>query len=110
MLTPSIDDVLNERDGWRRIGSGIFVKAIDMTLEERRKANVGQQIDNSSLPAGANMYYYCRCCGAQTAVLPEGWYRERPPKYCEECKKLPEEQRTSYDTWLTEHGHARVPS
>lgn len=81
-----------------------------MTLEERREANIGKQVDNASLNAGSPMYYYCKCCGVQTAVLPEDWYRELPPKYCDECKALPEEERTNYNTWLTEHGHARVPS
>ena len=71
-----------------------------MTLQERREANVGKQVNNASLPAGSPMYYYCHCCGVQTAVLPEDWYRERPPRYCAECLALPEPERTDYNLWL----------
>jgi hypothetical protein len=81
-----------------------------MTLEERREANVGKQVDNASLHAGSPMYYYCRACGAHTATLPEDWYREPPPKFCDECRALPEAERTSYDEWLREHDHSPVPS
>jgi hypothetical protein len=79
------------------------------SLEERREAHIGAQIDNASLPAGSAMFYYCRCCGAQTATLPEDWYLEPPPRYCEPCLKLPEDERTDYDAWLREHGHDPVP-
>jgi hypothetical protein len=57
-----------------------------MTTElEERRARAPEQIDNASLPAGAPMYYYCRSCGHQTAVLPEDWYRTPPPKFCDWC-------------------------
>jgi len=46
----------------------------------------GKQIDNSSLPAGSPMYYYCHGCGIQVAVLPETWFLNAPPNYCESCK------------------------
>ena len=80
-----------------------------MTLEERRTANVGKQVDNATLPAGAPMYYYCYSCGAQTAVKPEDWVDDPPPRYCNECLTLPENARTNYDAWLQEHGHKQVP-
>lgn len=48
----------------------------------------GKEIDNSSLPAGAPMYYYCSGCSILTAVLPELWVSGGPPKYCEACKIL----------------------
>lgn len=79
-------------------------------LWTRREANVGKQVDNSSLHAGSPMYYYCLCCGAQTAVLPEGWYRERPPRYCDACLALPVDERTSYNEWLQDRGHSKMPS
>jgi hypothetical protein len=81
-----------------------------MTLEERRQANVGKQVDNASLPAGSNMYYYCKCCGVQTAVKPEGWFTDPPPRFCKPCLERPEDERTSYDSWLRKHNHSPVPS
>lgn len=55
-----------------------------------RKANAPEQVNNASLPAGSPMYYYCRMCGHQTAVKPEGWFDSPPPKYCEFCTALRE--------------------
>lgn len=55
-----------------------------------RKANAPVPIDNASLPAGAPMYYYCRGCGALTAIKPETWVDNPPPKYCAECRPLVE--------------------
>ena len=57
-------------------------------LEERRTKNIDQQVNNSALPAGAPMYYYCHACGVQTAVKPEGWIDPPPPRYCDDCKTL----------------------
>lgn len=57
-------------------------------LETRRQANVGQQIDNGSLPAGSPMLYYCKCCGVLVATLPEDWWQSAPPKQCDDCKDL----------------------
>lgn len=79
------------------------------TLEERRQANIGAQVDNAKLPAGAQMYYYCHCCGTETALLPEDWYQEPPPKFCKDCLALPEDERTSYNNWLRRHGHKLMP-
>jgi hypothetical protein len=81
----------------------------DIALEERRKLNIGGQVDNARLPAGAVMYYYCHCCGAKTAMLPEDWVENPPSRYCPDCEKLPESERTSYDEWLRERGHPPVP-
>lgn len=41
------------------------------------------RVDNSKLPAGSPMYYYCRLCG-QTMILPE-LHMEMAPRYCEYC-------------------------
>jgi hypothetical protein len=50
-----------------------------------RRASAPEPIDNASLPAGSPMYYYCKSCGHQTAVLPENWYLTPPPKFCDWC-------------------------
>ena len=48
----------------------------------------GNQIDNSSLPAGSPMYYYCKGCALLITTLPEGWYGESPAPLCASCKIL----------------------
>lgn len=40
-------------------------------FEKRVKENAGKQVNNSSLPAGSPMFYYCRFCGAHICTLPE---------------------------------------
>jgi hypothetical protein len=57
------------------------------TYKERKAANEGKQVDNSSLPAGSPMYYYCRFCGAHTETLSEGHWG-RPQTVCDPCKIL----------------------
>lgn len=52
-----------------------------------RRANPPKQIDNSSLPAGAPMYFYCISCGHESDVKPE-LYTDRPAKLCTECQAL----------------------
>jgi hypothetical protein len=54
----------------------------------RYQENQGKQIDNSSLPAGSNMYYYCHGCGILVATKPEGWFMNPPPRYCAACRIL----------------------
>jgi hypothetical protein len=80
-------------------------------LEQRRIDNIGKQVDNASLQAGAPMYYYCHACGAPAAVLPEGWWETPPPKYCELCKPLIEADliTDNYDHWLRARGEKTVP-
>lgn len=56
-------------------------------LAERR-ANKPEQIDNSALPAGSPMYYYCIACGHLADTKPEGWFATLPSKLCDECKAL----------------------
>lgn len=55
--------------------------------KKRCKKNEGKQIDNSRLPAGSAMYYYCRFCGDHTETLPEG-HVSRPKTICNPCKHL----------------------
>lgn len=52
-----------------------------------RLAEPQEQIDNGKLPAGSNMYFYCRMCGHQCDVLPES-YTVPPKKFCVECRAL----------------------
>lgn len=48
------------------------------------------RVDNSSLPAGSPMYYYCRACGAFITALPEAHFSPAP-KYCDDCEDLKKE-------------------
>ena len=81
-----------------------------MALEERRIANVGSQVDNASLPAGAPMYYYCHSCGELTVTKPEGWYEDPPPpKQCVYCVSEGVEETDKYDDWLKARGEEPVP-
>lgn len=52
-----------------------------------RRANRPEQIDNSRLPAGSPMYFYCKSCGHTAAVLPEN-YLTPPPALCKACKAI----------------------
>lgn len=56
---------------------------------ERKAANRGKQINNSSLYAGSPMYYYCKFCGVLTETLPES-HLSRPKTICDPCKILHE--------------------
>ena len=80
-------------------------------LEQRRVDNIGEQIDNASLPAGSPMFYYCRCCGLHVATLPESWYEKPPPKACAECAALLTDgiEIDNYDDWLKARGEKPVP-
>lgn len=57
-------------------------------LAERREVNANKEpIDNSSLPAGSPMYFYCRACAGLADILPES-YISPPKKLCDECQVL----------------------
>jgi len=56
-------------------------------LEAHKKG----KIDNSRLPAGSPMYFYCIACGLQSDTQPEG-YTCRPKRSCDACLKM--------DDWL----------
>jgi hypothetical protein len=63
---------------------------VEVALEQfaKRKAlNRGKEIDNSSLPAGSSMYYYCKFCGEHTVTLPEAHFGA-PKVICDPCGKL----------------------
>jgi hypothetical protein len=55
-------------------------------LEARRLANKSRpRIDNSSLPAGAPMYFDCISCGDEICV-PELWTTR--PELCRDCTAM----------------------
>lgn len=65
----------------------VDLKVAMAQFKKRQKENKGKQIDNSSLYAGSPMYFYCRFCGCQTAVLPED-YTCTPKRVCDPCEIL----------------------
>lgn len=81
---------------------GPTVVAVDLLAVQRLKeriANQPKQINNSSLPAGSPMYFYCKICGHQSDVKPES-YVSAPNKYCEECKDLKDTSKLTDKTLL----------
>ena len=54
---------------------------------KKRRENQPEQKNNSSLPAGFPMYFYCRSCGHLSDELPES-YTGTPKKLCDECQAL----------------------
>ncbi len=56
-------------------------------LRERRR-NRPIQINDTTLPAGSPMHYYCLSCGHLADVLPEDWFETPPRKLCLDCQKL----------------------
>ena len=52
------------------------------------KYRENRHFDNSALPAGSPMHYFCRGCYKEVAVKPECWFLDPPPKYCEACEAL----------------------
>lgn len=59
-------------------------------LKKRRKINKEKIINNSSLPAGSPMYYYCQSCCVLVARLPEthlGAVGAGIPRNCHDCQK-----------------------
>jgi hypothetical protein len=60
---------------------------VDRVIANRDK----DRIDNSALPAGSPMYYYCRECRAFLTALPEEHFTPAP-SLCEDCKRLKEHE------------------
>jgi len=57
-------------------------------FKERKAANASRErIDNSRLPAGSPMHYYCRFCGDATETLPE-CHLSQPITCCDPCHFL----------------------
>jgi hypothetical protein len=53
-----------------------------------RRAHRPEQIDDSTLPAGSSMHYYCQSCGWPSDTKLEGWFLDPPKKLCKECQRL----------------------
>lgn len=57
-------------------------------FKKRKEANAKvEQVNNSDLPAGSPMYFYCLYCGGLTDCLPES-YIGKPRRVCEPCEVL----------------------
>ena len=57
-------------------------------LAKRRLENANKkQVDNSSLPAGSPMFFYCKSCNGLADTLPESFVG-RPKQLCDECQAL----------------------
>jgi len=57
--------------------------------EELRQKRARGEIINSELPAGSDMYYYCKGkCGTLVAIKPELWVDDPPPDFCEDCRPV----------------------
>lgn len=70
-------------------------RAIAALWRRRQESQTRTKIDNSTLVAGAPMYFYCVSCGAVADVKPEAFFT--PPRtLCQECDALKE------CGWLTE--------
>ena len=63
----------------------VAMKQFKKRKKENHK-NIG--FDNSSLPAGSSMYYYCRFCGVPTDTLPESYWGCKPKTICDPCEVL----------------------
>lgn len=44
--------------------------------------------DNSVLPVGWPMIFFCSACGWPTAILDEEYFLTRPSRLCAECKAM----------------------
>jgi hypothetical protein len=78
-------------------------------LEERREKFQDTQVNNSALPAGADMYYYCKGCGVKVDQKPEGWWQDPPPpNHCKDCTALIDsgviDHTNTYREWLGKRG------
>lgn len=64
------------------------IKDAALASFHRRKINPPVPIENSSLPAGSPMYFYCSACGHLADVKPEDWFLTGPRRFCSECEGL----------------------
>jgi hypothetical protein len=74
----------------KKCSMAMFIRTDPLALRlfrERKEKYEGKQINNVNLYAGSPMYYYCKCCGIQTDVLPET-HSCRPTTICTPCHEL----------------------
>lgn len=62
--------------------------ALDALAMRREENSKKERIDNSQLPAGSPMYYYCISCNGISDIKPEGWFLGSVAKLCKECQAL----------------------
>lgn len=62
-------------------------KELALRSLKERKANVPEQRDNASFPAGSPMLFYCQFCGHRSDTLPE-CYINPPKRLCDECQAM----------------------
>lgn len=89
-----VDGATGERVNPRSIMPETMSRADAEAALAQRLANPIEQVDMSSLPAGAPMTYYCKHCGYVSCVLPEDWTTGYK-KYCDSCQHMIDEG------WLT---------
>jgi hypothetical protein len=65
----------------------LSLKEAALAAFQERKVNPPKRIDNASLYAGSDMYFYCRECGALADVLPES-YMCVPKRLCSACQTM----------------------
>jgi hypothetical protein len=68
-------------------------EVLEVSSEEffkRYQAKKDNMVNNSSLPAGSPMYYYCNGCCTLVATIPEGSWNHSRSKYCGSCEQLSE--------------------
>lgn len=63
-------------------------KAEALALLKERREHPPTKIDNASLHAGSPMYYYCRSCGWESDIKPEGWFLGKPKTLCDMCQYM----------------------
>ena len=62
----------------------IVLDALRVRIKEHEK---DEHRDNSLMPAGCSMVYYCELCRAHAATLPESHF-EPAPRYCKDCARM----------------------
>lgn len=56
-------------------------------IHRKREATSAGRVENSRLPAGSPMYYYCKLCGLLADRLPESHF-DAPRRYCMACQEM----------------------
>ena len=64
-----------------------FPDQVALDALARRLSDQPKQWDNSALPAGSPMFFYCKVCGHTADVLPESYWG-RPAQHCTQCQEL----------------------
>jgi len=91
---------------------GFIDQVCNQFIARKERALQEKPIDNSQLPAGSAMYYYCDHCHSISDVVPEGWLFL--PRYiCSQCEGLDkasilEEAKKRYSHART-HREAKIP-